>query len=144
VSASSDNSIKLWTLNRGLLENSLFEHSDSVLAVTDLNSNRFATGSADKTIKIWSSSGDIKKNHLIQTLFGHTSKVTSLVKLENNNLLASGSADFTIKLWDLDNFTLIQNLTGHTDSVNCLINVGQGLASGSSDGFIKIWNIATG
>ena len=111
-----------------------------MFAVSDLKSNRFATGSADFTIKIWSSTN----NQLLKTLQGHTGQLKSLVKLENENMLASGSSDFAIKVWDLVEYTLVKNLTGHTGSVNCLINVGKMLASGSSDGLIKIWNVTTG
>jgi WD40 repeat protein len=56
-----------------------------------------ASGSVDKTIKLW----DITSGQLIRTLTGHTSDILWSVDLLNNGqTLVSGSFDQTIKLWN--------------------------------------------
>ena len=78
-----------------------------------------ASGSSDKTIKIW----DISKPNgqkCIQTLAGHNYGVTSVAFSPfDHNMLASGSRD-TIKIWDLsapDGQKCVQTITGHNDWV---------------------------
>ena len=65
-----------------------------VLSLAVLANGDLASGSWDKTIRVWSSdTGKCK-----QVLKGHTSQVLSLAVLANGDL-ASGSADNTIRLW---------------------------------------------
>lgn len=52
-------------------------HKPSVLSVTALSQGTFASGGADKLIKIWDSNGT-----LIRTLEGHTDGVRQLVATE--------------------------------------------------------------
>ncbi|WP_414622747.1 WD40 repeat domain-containing protein, partial [Calothrix sp. CCY 0018] len=57
-----------------------------------------ASGSWDKTIKLW----NISSGKIISTLDGHQSYVNSVAFSPDGKTLASGSADKTIKLWSLD------------------------------------------
>jgi WD40 repeat protein len=54
-----------------------------------------ASGSADKTIKLW----HLATGQLIRTLKGHLSSVNSIAISPDGETLVSGSADKTIKLW---------------------------------------------
>ena len=93
-----------------------------------------ASGSHDKTIKIWC----VCCGTLVRTLTGHTYVVRSLAKI-SENLLASGSYR-EIKIWDFNDGTLVRTLTGHTDIVMSLAKLSENLmASGSDDNTIKIW-----
>jgi WD40 repeat protein len=56
-----------------------------------------ASGSDDKTIKLW----DVATGSLVRTLEGHTRDVSSVAFSPDGRLLASGSWDKTIKLWDI-------------------------------------------
>jgi WD40 repeat protein len=56
-----------------------------------------ASGSDDKTIKLW----DVASGREVRTLSGHTSWVRSVAFSPDGRLLASGSYDGTIKLWDI-------------------------------------------
>ena len=69
-------------------------HGSSVLSVAFDSNNILASGSSDRTIKLWNKN----TGHLLRTLIGHGSSVSS-VAFDNNDILASGSLDWTIKLW---------------------------------------------
>jgi WD40 repeat protein len=101
-----------------------------------------ASGSWDKTIKIW----DLKTGEQIYNLTGHTEAVYALAFSDDGELLASGSWDKTIKLWYWQNGTFVRSLIGHSDPVYTVAfsRKGQILASGSWDRTIKLWQPLTG
>jgi WD40 repeat protein len=101
-----------------------------------------ASGSVDKTIKLWS----LETGKEIRTLKGHDSSVSSVSFSPDGKTLASGSVDKTIKLWNLETGKEIRTLKGHD---NFVLSVsfspdGKTLASGSVDKTIKLWNLETG
>jgi len=97
-----------------------------------------ASGSRDKTIKLW----DVKSRTNIATLSGHTGYVFSVAFSPDGNILASGSGDDTIKLWDVKSRTEITTLMG-TGLVRSVAFSPDGslLASGSRDKTIKLWDV---
>ena len=56
-----------------------------------------ASGSADKTIKLW----DVATGKERATLKGHTDWVNSVAFSPDGKTLASGSGDKTVKLWEV-------------------------------------------
>jgi serine/threonine protein kinase len=100
-----------------------------------------ASGSDDKTIKIW----NLNNKKEIRTLKGHLDIVYSVAISPDGQILVSGSKDKTIKIWNLQTGQLINTLYGHkdfVDSVTISLN-GQTIASGSYDHTIKLWNLKT-
>jgi WD40 repeat protein len=59
-----------------------------------------ASGSADKTVKLWS----VESQKELNTLQGHSYSVNSIAFSPDGKYLASGSQDKTIKLWSMENF----------------------------------------
>ena len=106
------------------------------------NGKLIASGSGDKTIKIW----DVTNGQLLHTLDGHTYSVRSVCYSPNGNQIASGSEDLTIKIWNVTNGQLLHTLNGHTGSVNSVSYSPNGnqIASGSGDNTIKIWDVTNG
>src|SRR5256885_1364904 len=72
-----------------------------------------ASGSYDKTIKLW----DVASGELLRSLEGHRDSVLSVAFSSDGKTLASGSNDTTIKLWDVASGELLRSLEGHRDSV---------------------------
>ena len=100
-----------------------------------------ASGSYDKTIKLW----DVDSRREIATLTGHRDTVRSVSFSPDGQVLASGSFDDTIKLWDVDSRREIATLTGHSSWVRSVSFSpdGQVLASGSDDDTIKLWDVGS-
>lgn len=118
-------------------------HADTVNSVTfSPNGKTLASGSDDKTIKLW----EPVSGQNLRTLSGHTRRVVSVAFSPDSKMLASGSSDDTIKLWDVVTGRNLRTLRGHTEEVNSVAFSPDGrmLASGSSDGTIKLWDVASG
>lgn len=121
----------------------LTEHTGSVLSVAwSTDGQLLASGSEDKTIKVW----DVQTLKLSRTLTGHRSGIGAVAWHADGQTLASGSWDKTIKIWNAKTGQQLCTLTGHEDLVWCVAwhTDGQTLASGCLDHTIKIWNVQTG
>ena len=109
-------------------------HSSRVSALTSLENSYLASGSDDRTVKIWDITNGKLKFSFDQSNGGHTDFVRSLASLENG-YLASGSRDETVKIWDVTNgklkFTFDKSNGGHSGLgsswVNSLLSLGNGL-----------------
>ncbi|OBQ21923.1 ribosome assembly protein 4, partial [Anabaena sp. AL93] len=129
--------------NRALAVNTLKGHEGYVRSVGfSPDGKKLASGSKDKTIKIW----DVTTGKVLNTLKGHESEVWSVRFSPDGQQLASGSNDKTIKIWDVTTGKVLNTLKGHESEV---ISVGfspdgKKLASGRNDKTIKIWNVTTG
>ncbi|KAL2888384.1 Vegetative incompatibility protein HET-E-1 [Ceratocystis lukuohia] len=118
-------------------------HQQTVTSVVFSNDGqRLASGSRDKTVKIW----DATSGACLQTLEGHDEEVSSVVFSNDGQRLASGSGDKTVKIWDATSGACLQTLEGHDDGVTSVAfsNDGQRLASGSWDKTVKIWDATSG
>ncbi|VXD13027.1 WD-40 repeat protein [Planktothrix serta PCC 8927] len=96
-----------------------------------------ASGSQDKTIKLWKPDGSLWK-----TLIGHGGGITGLAFSPRHPLLASASADKTIKLWKTDG-SYLRTLNGHKKSVMAVSfsPIQDILISASFDHTLKLWTI---
>ena len=61
------------------------------------DSQTLASGSDDKTVKLW----NVQTGECVRTLEGHSSLVISVAWSGDSQTLASGSFDNTVKLWNM-------------------------------------------
>jgi WD40 repeat protein/tRNA A-37 threonylcarbamoyl transferase component Bud32 len=100
-----------------------------------------ASGSEDKTIKIWQAS----TGKLLHTLKSHTENVRAVTLSADGQTLVSGSGDNTIKIWQSRTGELLKTLRDSQPIWSVTLSRdGQTLISGGQDNTIKIWNVRTG
>ena len=100
---------------------------------------KLASGSRDRTVRLWDANRDV----LVRTLKGHTHWIESVSFSPDGVTLASGGSDDTVRLWDAATGDLLGTFKGHTSEVTSVAfhPDGSGLASGSLDGTILLWDM---
>ncbi|BBD63018.1 WD repeat protein (plasmid) [Nostoc sp. HK-01] len=123
------------------LKLTLSGHTAPVRAL-NLSSNGqvFASGSDDKTIKLWNPA----TGALIRTLTGHKERIKSILITPDNQTLISTSFDNTIRFWNIQTGSEVR-IIGEKTGVSAMLLTpdGQTLISGSGDGTIKFRNLKT-
>jgi WD40 repeat protein len=125
-------------------DKTLTGHSDEVFSVAYSPDGRYlASGSIDKTIKIW----EVATGKELRTLTGHSGGVFLVAYSPDGRYLASGSSDKTIKIWEVATGKELHTLTVYSYLYGADVVYspdGRYLASRSDDKTIKIWEVATG
>ncbi|GIV17402.1 MAG: hypothetical protein KatS3mg022_2837 [Armatimonadota bacterium] len=144
---ASQGTISLYRVQDRVLMSVIPAHDNRVNAVAfSPDGNLLASGSDDKTVKVWQISQSGRAYSLRYTLQGHTSWINAVAFSPDGSLLASASRDGTIRLWDTRDGTLVRTITGHSGSVTCIAFSpdGQLIASGSEDRTVGIWQTSDG
>lgn len=149
ASAGSDGAVRLWSVSKRNEVTSMRDHRGPVSAVVFLDDGRYlASGSLDKTVKIWNVDGGTLRNG-----YAHATAVTSLSYSAADKILASGGSDGTVKLFDTgiskDINKELGTLTGHLGPVMSVAfsldgkSLAVGVAAGDRAGQLKLWNPQT-
>ncbi|KAJ3094079.1 hypothetical protein HDU97_008527 [Phlyctochytrium planicorne] len=145
LSAADDKTVKMWDWEQGWKLVRTFvghEHYVMSVAIHPVDSEMFATGSLDKTVRIWRMDGTVG-----EVLVGHEKGVNDVefVGGEKGYLL-SGSDDLSIKVWDCRTKTLIRTLeSAHAQNVSTILAhpTLPFMITGSEDGTVKVWDTNT-
>ena len=143
ILASGDKSLIFWDKEYKL--SSKHKGDDNYYnRLLELPGGRFAAAK-DNIVEIF----DTKSRELLFTLPPlHTEYIWCLCNInieskgKRDNLLITGSADKTLKIWDLKRRTCKCTLTGHKNTVYCILAHSSGyLLTGSVDGTVRVWDI---
>ncbi|KAJ1757460.1 pre-mRNA-splicing factor prp46 [Coemansia sp. RSA 1591] len=101
----------------------------------------FASGSVDRTIKIW----DLASGTLRLTLTGHVSPVRGLAVSSRHPYLFSAGEDKQVKCWDLETNKVVRQYHGHLSGIYALalhptLDV---LVTAGRDSVARVWDIRT-
>jgi WD40 repeat protein len=143
VSASYDNTLKVWDLASGKELQTLAGHSHWVNAVAVTpDGKRAVSASRDQTLKVW----DLASGKELRTLAGHRAEVYGVAVTPDGKRVVSASKDRTLKVWDLASGKKLQTLAGHRGEV-CGVSVtagGRRAVSASWDRTLKVWDLESG
>lgn len=99
LSAGADHLVKQWSWKENKNPSARLvsrAHHQPVSCLLLLGPTAFATGSFDRTIKLWDRRDGGEERF---TLLGHTGAIRALAATSNRQLLASGGQDGVIRLW---------------------------------------------
>ncbi|MEM8772843.1 MAG: TIR domain-containing protein [Pseudomonadota bacterium] len=148
VTASDDNTIKLWDATTGVERGEFTVHDDACTeeegrcwiwgADFSPDSTRAISASRDRTAIIWNTAN---AEPLI-TLAGHQASIYDAAWHPKGAFVATASSDNTIILWNPESGDAVRTLNGHTDNVNAVDfhPDGELLAAASDDGMVSLWN----
>ena len=160
AAAGDDNLVHTYnTVDGGALD--LFAgHAGVVTALAFTADGGLVSGSADQTIKVWSTIptwtlagqlGPKADAPLDIRMSPFANRVLALDFSDDGKLLATGGGDPSrsgeLMIWDMSNLTLVKNITdAHSDTVFGVefSRDGQFILSGAADKFVKIFQVATG
>ena len=155
VTASKDRTLKRWRLpGASELDNlalkgettkldsleSVRAHEKEINIVSIApNDSLIATGSQDRTVKLWHAT-DLG---LQGVLSGHKRGVWDCQFSPYDRVIATSSADQTIRIWSLSTLGCLRTFQGHTASVLRVrfLTGGLQLLSSGADGLVKLWTI---
>jgi len=143
VSASSDNTLKVWDAHTGAARLTLRGHTGEVTGcAVSPDGDSIVSASDDSTLKVW----DAYTGEVRLTLRGHTDRVTGCAVSPDGDSIVSASWDKTLKVWDARTGEARLTLRGHNSPVNgCAVSPdGDSIVSASSDKTLKVWDARTG
>jgi serine/threonine protein kinase len=140
LASGHDWAIALWDARTKSEPLHVFEaHESAVQAVAFTQYGPYiASGSADRTVKLWSPLSPAP----IRTYRGHRDFVTALAFSPDGKLLASADLDGSIRLWSTASSRLYRILPGHDGRITSIAFSpgGEVLASAGEDGTVRLWD----
>ncbi|MGA2279396.1 MAG: hypothetical protein ABSG80_03735 [Verrucomicrobiota bacterium] len=108
ATASMDQTIKIWSANKGTIQQTFTGHTNGVTSVAfSPDGSKIVSGCMDGTVKVWDSSGNC-----LVTIPAHTLPVTATLFSTEGSLVISGSDDGTIRLWSAADGSAVRTLGG--------------------------------
>jgi len=114
VSASFDQTIKIWDVEKRESISTIGGNSNTVKCVVFNETKNLVIGTVDNTIKFWSFDGK-----LTNTLKIHSAEITGLQYIPEKDVIVSSSNDKTIQVTDINTMKTIKTLAGHLHKINC-------------------------
>ena len=133
-----DWAVTLWqTASESAPSGVLEGHESAVLALAaDASGRWLASGSADKTVRLW----NLDTSEGRRTLRNHSDNVSALAFAPEGGVLAAGSLDGSIKLWSVTTGRAQRTFNAHTSRVTSVAFSPDSflLASAAEDGTVRV------
>ena len=140
---TGDNIIKISNPSTGQVTNTLFGHYDQILGLFVMKENIIASGSQDKTVKLW----DLRMGQACATIKLPQS-VTSVATNTHLNQIASAQLDGACVVHDLNTLKPVSTYNAHSDECRTVrysssTGPSQWLLTGSYDGTVCLADTKT-
>lgn len=142
VSASSDDTVRVWDLLGKKETGTFVAHDDAVLCVAvSPDGELVASGGWGNTIWIW----QLKTGTKLRALEGHTGSILNLGFSPDGKWLVSSSEDRTARVWEVERGVPVVVLPGHRSDLTTVAFVGSRghgqLITGEADGIVRLWDV---
>jgi len=141
ASASDDDTIRIWNWSEGNHIRSLEGHEGRVNSVAFGPDGVVASGSSDRTVRVWK-----PKTNWQSTILKGYGEVHS-VAFNRDGLLASGGSDQIVRVRDKTRLRPVRHICrGHSGSVRSVAFTSDGLllASAGDGGTVRLWDPKSG
>jgi WD40 repeat protein len=145
ASGGSDDTVRLWSIPKVALVNTLQGHSSTVSSIAiSPDGVLLASGSYDRTVRLWSlPKGELTYNLVeVDSIMG----VTAVAFFPGTRFLAVGIY-WAVRVWDMSNGEQKHVLQGESRRVFAIAVSPDGTrlaSSGSSDGTVHLWSMPKG
>lgn len=143
VTASWDNTAKIWDAASGKLIYNLSGHSDDVnYASFSPDGNKVITSSSDNTVKVW----DTNNGNLLLNLTGHMNVVNYATFSPDGSKILSASDDKRAMIWNSETGELLQTfaLKNHGIKKAIFDHSGTKIVTISGDSIVTLWDALNG
>jgi WD40 repeat protein len=142
VSASHDNTLRVWDLETGQCLKTLEGHTEHVVCVSVTpDGKRAVSAGNDHTLRVW----NLESGGCLRTLRKHKPSRGVSVMADGKRAV-SGCLDNTLRVWNLENGQCLKTLEGHTDYISDVsVTVdGKRAISTSGDRTARVWDLESG
>src|SRR5262249_26870268 len=121
------------------------KHKGAIWALAFSKDGILASGSADRTVKLWHF-GNGKRPKTLQTTWSGIRPIRAAVYSPDGTVIAVATTDNAVHIRDAKTGDIITGLRGHAGMVNCIAFAPDGhtLGSGSDDATVKLWDWTSG
>ncbi|KAM6506766.1 hypothetical protein FALCPG4_018595 [Fusarium falciforme] len=141
ASASSDATVRIWSMETGKCEQVLKGHSGSVNWVVFSHDSKLVASASYTMVRIWKvETGKCK------CVLEDDYRVGSVVFSHDSRLVASASSNKTVRIWSVETGKCEKVLEGHSLSLLSVVFSYDSklIASASLDTTVRIWSVETG
>jgi glucose repression regulatory protein TUP1 len=135
---------QVWDIEARSIRHAFTGHEQDIYSLDfSRNGKHIASGSGDRTVRVW----DLGTEREVLNLIIEDG-VTTVAMSPGGEYVAAGSLDKSVRVWDTRNGLLVERLDGaiegHKDSVYSVAFApdGRSLVSGSLDKTIKMWELS--
>ncbi len=142
VTASWDNTARVWDIQKGLEVVTLAGHEDGLTSVEfSPDAARIVTASFDGTARVW----DARTGAELAVLTDHAGAVNCASFSPDGARIVTASPDKTAKVWDAKTGAVLATLTGHENNVGsaCFSSRGTRILTASWRGTAKMWDASS-
>ncbi|ODQ66321.1 WD40 repeat-like protein [Nadsonia fulvescens var. elongata DSM 6958] len=138
ISASTDDSVKVWDLSKGRCVSNLAGHN-AYVSCLQIEDNILATGSMDASVKIW----DLSKIDMYDDTDDIMEEEEGQENLDGDNQTVKDFSTSTNRIGNSHD-SCVYSLESHLGEISALHFQGNTLVSGSADKTIRQWDMQTG